>query len=109
MVRMVVVLAAMFCLLQLLLLLVAIGVGFLLHWLIPDLGIGHAILVGTISAIATGYFFAQVAQSGITTAMNEDDSTDQDEEEEDEEDDAVPKPHRDWTPPAMRRRQRRKR
>jgi hypothetical protein len=44
------------------LLAMGVGIGFVLHWTIPDLGISVAILVGAISAIASGHLLVSLIQ-----------------------------------------------
>ena len=47
---------------QAVLLVLGVGIGFLLYWIIPGLGIGTAILVGALCAISSGHLLALFVQ-----------------------------------------------
>lgn len=74
---------------QAVLLVLGVGIGFVLHWIIPDLDIGTAILVGEISAVAGAHLIIKFMQLApwlhpFSADMG---SSSGDEEEEDDEDD----------------------
>lgn len=75
-------------LIQVVLLLMGVGVGFLLCWVIPDLGIGTAVLVGAMCSISSGVFlvlFSQLLPGVHLRAAQEDCDADEDEDEDEEE------------------------
>jgi hypothetical protein len=89
---------------QTLLLAVAVAIGFLLKWLIPDLSIGIGILVGMLSTVASAYLFVQLLRLSHQMPQGEWNLDDQDEEEED---DVAPELH--VTLPSLGRGRRRRR
>jgi hypothetical protein len=86
-----------FAVIQLFLVGFAVAIGFLLHWMIPDMAIGTGVLVGMISTIVTCYLFVQamktsdfplfMAKHANSDEENEDE-IDQELEEEEEEEEA---------------------
>ena len=90
--------------LQILLLTVAVAIGFGLHWCIPDLNIGLGILAGILSSIATAYFVVQLMRIGYIRDVE----MDLDDQNEDCEDEITPDLHIS-APPVKQRRRRRKR
>jgi hypothetical protein len=75
-----------------------VGIGFLLYWIIPDLGIGTAILVGAICAISSGHLLVlfmqfapglhlHAALDACNREDSDDDSDDDDDDDDDDEDD----------------------
>ena len=62
----------------------AVAVGSGLCWCIPDLSIGHGILIGMASSIACGYFLVQIVRAKhmgmLEGYLNE--QTDEDEDDE---------------------------
>ena len=73
----------------------AVGVAFVLRWLIPEVEIGSALVVGVISAFGTLYLLLRFISVLITTTalneLDEDDHMDIDR-------DMMPLPPRSWRP-----------
>ena len=69
---------------QVILLTVAVAVGSGLCWCIPDLSIGHGILIGMVSSIACGYFLVQIVRVKRMEMLEGylDEQTDEDEDDE---------------------------
>jgi hypothetical protein len=86
---------------QVLLLAVSVGIGFILQWFIPDLGIGTGILIGLVSTVASAHCLVQLIRFASAHAMEEIEPTDLD----DDEDEAMPVLHV-ALPPLMKRRRR---
>ena len=85
-----IVLILLYAVVQAVLLGIAVGIGFLLHWIVPDVNIGMGILVGLISTIASAYLFSQMMKSRLS--LDEYIAFDQNEEDDDA-DDALPELH----------------
>jgi hypothetical protein len=66
--------------LQLLLLAVAVVIGFGLHWCFPVVDIGTGILLGMLSSIASAYFLMQLMRAAAEDGVDLFDDTDEDEE-----------------------------
>ncbi len=81
----------LYAVVQALLLGIAVGIGFLLHWLIPGVNIGIGILVGLISTIASAYLFVQTMK--LSHRVDEFVAYEQNDEEDDDYDDALPELH----------------
>ena len=94
-----------FVVIQSLLLAVSVGIGFLLHWLIPGLEIGPGIVAGVIATIATTYFLCHVVGMTIKSKFVElSRESDENDDEEDEEEEDIEKDEEEVDVPAPRKR-----
>jgi hypothetical protein len=100
-------------LVQAVLLVLGVGIGFLLYWIIPGLGIGTAILVGAICAISSGHLlvlFVQIAPGlRLHAALDACNREDVDEDEDEDDDDDFEDVEVRAVPPRSRTRQGRRR
>ena len=88
-----------------------VGEGYLLHWLLPGMDVGSAILAGTAFVIASLYFVVQFIRIASSFDMSRGSTKEAEEDEEDEEDDEEEEPRDFFLPPRPSgpRRRRRKR
>lgn len=97
-----------YAVLDLLILCVAVGIGFLLHWMIPSIDVGTGILAGTASTIASGYFFVQLANMAAVSEPVFEKEADDEEEVDDEEEELSYVPLAAFRPRHKRRRKKRR-
>jgi hypothetical protein len=81
----------LYLIIQVLLLVSAVAIGFILHWCFPGMSIGHGVLVGMLSTIVSAYILAQlfkVASIGNWQGGSLDDDDDEDDEFDEDDDEA---------------------
>jgi hypothetical protein len=81
----------MYILIQAVLLGSALAIGFLLHWIVPELNVGMAILVGLISTFVMAYLFVQLLWLG--RRPDELMTCEEDEEEDEDAEEVIPQSH----------------
>jgi hypothetical protein len=92
-----------YVLIKLVLLAVAIGVGFLIHWIFPEVDFGIAILIGLLATLGTiQVFFGTIPNINVNTGEIEDESDEYPESEP-----IIPRIRPLRRPPARKRKPRR--
>jgi hypothetical protein len=75
----------LYVVLQVLLLASAVVIGIGLRWCFPDLSVGHGILIGMFSTIASAYLLVQFAKVANIRALSDEYLDDEDDEDEEDE------------------------
>jgi hypothetical protein len=102
------ILILLFCVFQALFLSLSVGLGYLLHWLIPGMEIGPAIIVGVVANVAALYVAVQFVRSywllpHSISDVEDDDFDEDDDDFDDDEDEEADDKETEIVPPNNRR------